>query len=177
MPKKLIKSLFPGYHTVREFEILRLFGAVLNDPNLWHLNRRSVAGAFGVGLFVAFLPIPAQMLLSAALAIMVRVNLPIAVTLVWITNPLTMAPIFFSAYHLGKFLLDEPARGFSFEWSLSWFTGELLMIWQPLLLGSLLMSTVAGLVGYTTIRLSWRLHILRRLADKRRRLPRIHRSR
>lgn len=177
MPKKLIQSLFPNYHTVRDFEILRLFGAVLNDPNLWHLNRRSVAGAFAVGLFVAFLPIPAQMLLAAAVAIMVRVNLPIAVLLVWITNPLTMAPIFLTAYTMGRCLMGEPARGFSFELSLSWFTGELLIIWQPLLLGSLLMSTVAALAGYIGIRLLWRLHILRRLADRRRRLPRMRRPR
>ncbi|ANB01076.1 DUF2062 domain-containing protein [Ectothiorhodospira sp. BSL-9] len=177
MPKKLIQSLFPSYHTVRDFEILKLFGAVLNDPNLWHLNRRSAAGAFGVGLFVAFLPIPAQMLVAAAVAVMVRVNLPISVLLVWITNPLTMAPIFLTAYTMGRYLMGEPARGFSFELSLSWFTGELLLIWQPLLLGSLLMSTMAALAGYISIRLLWRLHILRRLADKRRRLPRIRRSR
>ncbi|AHK78883.1 hypothetical protein M911_06605 [Ectothiorhodospira haloalkaliphila] len=177
MPRKLIKSLFPSYHTVRDFEILKLFGAVLNDPNLWHLNRRSVAGAFAVGLFVAFWPIPMQMLVAAAVAVMVRVNLPIAVLLVWITNPLTMAPIFLTAYTIGRYLMGEPPRGFSFEFSLSWFSGELLMIWQPLLLGSLLMSTVAGLAGYVSIRLLWRLHILRRLADKRRRLPTLRRPR
>ncbi|MCG5500959.1 DUF2062 domain-containing protein [Ectothiorhodospira lacustris] len=177
MAKKLIKSLFPTYHKVREHESLRFFGAVLNDPNLWHLNRRSAAGAFGVGLFVAFLPIPAQMLTAAALAIIVRVNLPISVLLVWISNPLTMAPIYYAAYTIGRFLMGEPRRGFSFELNLSWFTGELVVIWKPLLLGSLVMSVIAGLAGYITIRLLWRLHIVRRLDLKRRRLPRLGRRR
>ncbi|EHQ53146.1 hypothetical protein ECTPHS_10676 [Ectothiorhodospira sp. PHS-1] len=115
------------------------------------------------------------MLTAAALAIIVRVNLPISVLLVWISNPLTMAPIYYVAYTIGRFLMGEPRRGFSFELNLSWFTGELVVIWKPLLLGSLVMSVVAGLAGYIAIRLLWRLHIVRRLDLKRRRLPRLGR--
>ena len=169
MARRLIKRWFPNYHAVRDYESLRLFGAVLHDPNLWHLNRRSVAGAFAVGLFIAFLPIPAQMIAAAAIAIMVRVNLPISVLLVWVTNPLTMAPIYLTAYTIGRIILDEPKRGFSFELSITWFTGELLTIWKPLLLGSLILSLVASLLGYLLIRVLWRLHILRRIQEKRQR--------
>ncbi|OOG24530.1 hypothetical protein B1C78_08455 [Thioalkalivibrio denitrificans] len=169
MAKKFIKRLFPSYHRVRDHESLRLFGALLHDPNLWHLNRRSVAGAFAVGLFVAFLPIPFQMVVSAAVAILVRVNLPISVLLVWVNNPLTMGPVFYAAYRLGLRVLDKPKIGFNFELSLSWFTHDMLPIWKPLLTGSLIFSTAAGLTGYIAIRLLWRLHILRRLSSKKRR--------
>jgi len=168
MAKKLIKRLFPSYHRVRDHESLRFFGTLLHDPNLWHMNRRSVAGAFAVGLFVAFLPIPFQMIIAAAIAVMIRVNLPISVLLVWVTNPLTMGPIYYTAYTIGRRVLDLPRVGFSFELSVQWFTHEIQIIWKPLLTGSLILATVAALVGYVTIRVMWRLHILSRINWRKR---------
>ena len=78
MAKKLIRRYLPDAHKIRDHKHLRLFGTLLHDPNLWHLNRRSVAGAFAVGLFMAFVPMPFQMIPAAALAILLRVNLPIS---------------------------------------------------------------------------------------------------
>jgi uncharacterized protein (DUF2062 family) len=168
MAKKLIQRLFPSYHRVRDHESLRFFGTLLHDPNLWHMNRRSVAGAFAVGLFVAFLPIPFQMIVAAAIAVMIRVNLPISVLLVWVTNPLTMGPIYYTAYTLGRRVLDLPRVGFSFELSVQWFTQEIQIIWKPLLTGSLILATLAALVGYISIRVLWRLHILSRINWRKR---------
>jgi uncharacterized protein (DUF2062 family) len=48
-----------------------------------------------VGLFCAFIPVPFQMLLAAPSAIIFSANLPVSIALVWITNPITMPPIFF----------------------------------------------------------------------------------
>ncbi|MDD3517827.1 MAG: DUF2062 domain-containing protein [Chromatiales bacterium] len=169
MAKHLLKKLFPGYHAVREHKSLRFFGTLLHDPNLWHLNRRSAAGAFAVGLFFAFQPVPFQMLFSSAVAIMARVNLPISVILVWITNPLTMGPIYFACYKLGERLLGTRHGPFHFEPSLSWITTEMLTIWKPFLLGCFVTSIVTAIVGYLGIHLLWRLHIVRRLSERRRR--------
>ena len=69
MPKRLIKKFFPDPETIKEHKHLKVFGSLLYDPNLWHLNRRSFAGALAVGLFVAFIPLPTQMIIAAALAI------------------------------------------------------------------------------------------------------------
>ncbi|MCE9969096.1 DUF2062 domain-containing protein, partial [Aeromonas salmonicida] len=89
MPKRIIKRWMPDQKTLKENKRLQLFGNLLLDNNLWHLNRRSAAGAFGVGLFMAWIPVPCQMLLAAGGAIACRVNLPLAVALVWLTNPIT----------------------------------------------------------------------------------------
>lgn len=40
-----------------------------------------------VGAFYAFVPFPWQMLLAAITALWLRFNLPVAVAMVWITNP------------------------------------------------------------------------------------------
>ena len=80
MPKKFIKRLMPNHRTIREHKHLRFLGSLLHDPNLWHLNRRSASGAFAVGLFMAWVPVPFQMLLGAIGAIAFRVNLPLSAT-------------------------------------------------------------------------------------------------
>ncbi|WP_159217560.1 DUF2062 domain-containing protein, partial [Klebsiella pneumoniae] len=83
---------------------------VLYNPNLWCLNRRSAAGAFAVGLFMAFVPLPSQMIMAAGLAIVLGVNLPLSIALVWITNPITMPVIFYFTYKLGAWLMGTPAQ-------------------------------------------------------------------
>lgn len=175
MPKKFIKRFLPDHHKIREHKHLRFFGTLLHDPNLWHFNRRSASGAFGVGLFMAFVPVPFQMLLGAAGAIVFRVNLPLSVALVWLTNPLTMAPIFYFAYRIGAWILGTSphSEGLHFEMSYEWLANELGAIWEPFLLGCFVSGTVSALVGYLTIRGLWRLHLVRHYKfRKQRRLER-----
>jgi uncharacterized protein (DUF2062 family) len=167
MAKNLIKSWFPAYDSVRGHRGLRMLGPRLRAPDLWHMNRRSVAGAFAVGLFVAFLPIPLQMVLAAAIAVWARVNLPISVLLVWVSNPLTMPAIFYTAYTIGRWILDVPPRSFRVEMTLEWFTSDLLTIWKPLVAGSLVLSVVAGISGYLIIRVLWWISVVERLRLKR----------
>lgn len=171
MPRKLIKRLLPEAHQVRDHRHLRVFGDWLHDPNLWYLNRRSVSGAFAVGLFCAFVPIPSQMVLAAAVAILVRVNLPLSVALVWITNPLTIPPMFYTAYRIGAWMTGYAPESLCFEPTLEWLTTQLLDKWQPFLLGCLIMGTGSALLGYALVRLGWRLYVVHRWG-KRRKQPR-----
>lgn len=167
MPKKFIKRHMPDHNTVREHRYLQIFGDLLHDPNLWHLNRRSASGAFAVGLFMAFMPVPFQMFLAAGTAIMTRVNLALSVALVWLTNPLTMAPIFYFAYKLGAWLLNVPPREFHFQLSNEWLMAELGASWGPLLLGSLVLASASAVAGFSLIRGLWRLRLVRHLHRKK----------
>lgn len=168
MPKRIIKRYIPDHRKIREHKHLRFFGALLHDPNLWHFNRRSVSGAMSVGLFAAFMPIPFQMVLAVALAIPFRVNIPISVGLVWLTNPVTMPPVFYAAYKIGAWILGEPMRPpVSFEISIDWMMQELMLIWQPFLLGSFILATASAVLGNVAVRLLWRLHVIRYIKRKR----------
>jgi len=43
----------------------------------------------------------------------------------------------------------------------AWLTGELTVVWQPFLLGSLVVATLASVLGYFAMRGFWRLHAVR----------------
>lgn len=159
MPRRLIKRYLPDHRTIREHKHLRWIGEWLHDPNLWHLNRRSVSGAFSVGLFMAFVPVPFQMVLAALGAVALRVNLPISVALVWVSNPFTMPAMFWFCYQVGTWLLGRPERQVQFQLSWEWLSTTMLAIWQPFLLGCLVVGIVASIVGNIAVRVFWRLNV------------------
>ncbi len=161
MPRHLLKRLAPDHRKIRDHKHLQIFGTLLHDPNLWHLNRRSVAGAFAIGLFWAMIPMPFQMVAAAATAILWRANLPISVALVWVSNPLTMPPIFYFNYLVGTWLLPNCQPIGEMEMSMEWFTHSLGEIWQPLYLGSVVVGLVLGALGYAGMRGFWRWHVVR----------------
>lgn len=161
MPKKIIRRYLPDPKAIRDQKYLRMFGSLLHDPNLWLLNRRSASGAFGIGLFFAFWPVPFQMVFSAALAIPMRVNLPLSVATVWITNPFTMPPIFYGAYLVGSSILGTPMTSFEFELSWQWLGQSLGTIGPAFLLGCAICSVVAGVLGYFSMFHMWRWSVVR----------------
>jgi len=164
MPKNFIKRYMPNHDKIRQHPHLnKIFGTLLHDPNLLHLNRRSVSGAFFIGLFMAFVPMPLQMIPAAALAIYFRTNLPLSIGLVWVTNPITIPPIFYFCYKLGAWILGTPVQVIEFTLSAEWLGHELAMIWQPFLLGCFIVALIASLAGGFGIRLLWRLNVVRQL--------------
>lgn len=145
------------------------FDHLLHDPNLWGIRRRTVVPAFSIGLFVAYLPFPGHMIQATLLALALRINIPVAVGAVWACNPITMGPMFFAAYEVGRVLLRQPPRPFDFDLSFEWLLDGFVTIWQPLLLGSLLLGAILSLVGYIGLDLLWRASIRNYLAGRRKR--------
>ncbi|MCB1853338.1 MAG: DUF2062 domain-containing protein [Pseudomonadales bacterium] len=159
MPKKTLKSIVPSVARIREIKSLQFLGDWIYATNLWHINRYSASMAFFVGLFVAFMPIPGQMVVAALLAVLLRCNLPLSVCLVWLTNPLTMPALFFMAYEVGALIIDAPVADVKFALSFHWLGHTLVNIWQPFLLGCLLCGLFFGCLGYFVISLSWRWRV------------------
>jgi len=146
---------------IRDHRNLRFLGQMLHHPHLWHLNRRSVAGAFSVGLFVAFVPVPFQMAIAAILAILFHTNLPISVMLVWVSNPVTIPALFYFAYWIGSRILDVPVRRVNFELSFDWLMTSLHTIWEPFLLGCFILGISCALLGNILMRVLWRMQVIR----------------
>ena len=107
MLKKRLRNWVPTPGKVRQSRSLRIFGSWVEDSNLWQLSRHTTAKAFGIGLYCAMLPVPGQMIISVALAIVFTANVPLSFSLIFITNPLTMPAIYYAAYKLGAWVLGE----------------------------------------------------------------------
>ncbi|MDG2274104.1 MAG: DUF2062 domain-containing protein [Halioglobus sp.] len=168
MPKEALQKIVPSLATIRKIKALKFLGNWIYASNLWHINRYSAAMAFFVGLFVAFMPIPGQTVVAAGLAVLLGCNLPLSVGLVFITNPVTIAPLFFMAYQIGALVIDVPIQNVEFELSIFWLTNSLVAIWRPFLLGCLICGLFCGCLGYFIISLLWRWRVTRLWKERRR---------
>jgi uncharacterized protein (DUF2062 family) len=169
MPKKTLKMLVPSPAKLREIKSLSVLGDWIYATNLWHINRYSASMAFFVGLFVAFMPIPGQMIVASVMAVLLSCNLPLSVGLVWITNPVTMPAIFFLAYKVGAMIMEMPLKEIEFELSLHWLNHHLQAIWRPFLLGCLVCGLFFGCLGYFMISMLWRWRVVRHWHARKRR--------
>ncbi len=165
--KQFLQRHLPDPQQLRSNRHLRFLGELLHDPRLWHFNRRSTVRGLAAGAFFAFVPIPWQMLLAATAAALLHFNLPVAVAMCWITNPVTILPIFLGCYKVGAGLLGTPplalACGSSLE-GLLHCVGEL---GWPLLVGSLVVGAVAGAVTFLIAGALWRWHIVHKFRRRR----------
>lgn len=142
--------------------MLSWLGVVLHAPNLWHLNRDSVSRALALGLFWAWIPMPFQMIPAAICAIPLRANIGLSVATVWISNPLTMGPIFYASYRVGRILLGMGPPDLSFQFNYRSVAQNLSQIWEPLYAGSVACGILVGFAAYLTVQLLWRWNLRRR---------------
>lgn len=108
MPNKRLKALLPTPEKILASRTLKWFAPQLADPRLWHFNRHSLNKAVYIGVLSAFFPLPGQMLLALIGALIFRANVPMALGLTWITNPVTSLPVFYAGYYIGAKILDVP---------------------------------------------------------------------
>lgn len=160
MPKKLLQQIAPSAARLRRWGALDHFGEDIYRSSLWHMNRYSASMAFFVGPFVAFTPVPGQMLLAALAALVLRCNLPLSVGLVWITNPLTAPAVLYAAYSIGALLLGlPPVTELEFQADIVWLWREFGQVWKPFLLGCFTLGLFTGSLGYFLINTLWRWRV------------------
>ncbi len=147
--------------SLRDGRVHRLLGDRMFLPHVWGFDQRSIAVGLAMGLFIAFTPtIPFQILLCAIGAILLRVNLSVAVAAVMITNPVTAVPVYLAANRFGRLLCEHTRIGeataamFGFEGRAGRFMQEGLFLWT----GCLVFSLVSACLGYAAVRLAWWLY-------------------
>jgi uncharacterized protein len=181
MPRKFFRKYLPDADEVRRNRVAALFGTLLHDPNLWHLNRDSVAGAVAIGLFAGLVPGPLQMLAALVLAIPLRRNVPVALLTTLYTNPFTIVPLYVLAYGYGSLLLGggharPTIAPFEMDWghlldSMLRLAEWTLALGKPLGVGLVALGLTLALLGYVAVQLGWRASVILAWRARRARRP------
>jgi uncharacterized protein (DUF2062 family) len=176
--RRHLHKFLPDHEAIRGNRWLAPFENTLLHPRLWHLNRRSAAGAVAAGMFCGLIPGPLQMLGAAICAVAFRVNLPLALLTTLYTNPFTIVPLYIAAFGIGQWALPgehdrfvappEPDAAGLIAWMqalVEWMVG----LGAPLALGLVLLALGLALAGYLLVRVAWRIYLVRAWHRRRRR--------
>lgn len=142
----------PRQRHVRGTWLHRMLGDRLFSPDLWRPSRTSVARGAATGIFWAMMPIPFQMLPAGITAYLAKFNVPAAISVVWVTNPVTWPVILYWQYRLGAWLMREETPQLTGKGSLLDIATDVPL---PLLLGCLVTGVVMAALFYFGINFFW----------------------
>ncbi len=189
-----LRRLLPDPDAVRASRWVRWLGPSLQHPRLWHVSRRGIALAVGIGVFFGLLVPVAQMPMAAASAVLLKANVPTAVASTLVTNPITFGPIYYGAWRVGSWVLAPAgsaappaegrppppapalqaridaarARGGVIGWleTVAW---RVVALGKPLLLGMVLMACTFGTLAWATVSAVWHWRVRRKRQRRLRR--------
>jgi uncharacterized protein (DUF2062 family) len=167
MPREFFRKFQPIANRMRGSWAFRLLGPRITDSRLWGLNRRAITSAFGAGVAIAFIPLPAHLLIGLVAAVIWRLNIPAMVGTLLLLNPLTAVPVYYVAYRVGAAILGVKPGRFNFAPTWDWLQNGLGAIWKPFLLGCLVCAVLGGYLAYRALELAWRLSTVNRLNARR----------
>ncbi len=114
------------------------------------------------------------MFFAALCALVFRVNLPLSMLVTLYTNPLTLVPIYFVAFQLGRLITGE-GNGFTAAPEMNgdltgWFSA--LLDWiaslgKPLAVGLPSLAVILAILGYFAVKAIWRLYLIRAWHQRR----------
>ena len=180
MPRRFFRKYLPDPERIRQHRHLARFGTRLQHPNLWHLNRRSVSGGVAAGLFAGLVPgsNPVQFAVGALLAVVFRVNLPVAVVVTLYTNPFTIVPLYVIAYAIGALFVATDGAALSHVPEIDWshlgvsiqvYFDWVLSLGKPLAVGLLVLAVGLAVAGYAFVQIAWRVYVILAWRGRRRR--------
>jgi uncharacterized protein (DUF2062 family) len=165
------RATMPTRESMEQIGWLRPVAHRVLRPELWRFTRRSVPRGTALGLFVGiFLLIPGvQMAGAALLALPFRANVPVAVAMTFLSNPLSTPFLVIASLFVGNHLLGLHADMATLatlsadQASIGDYARWLLADAAPaLLVGLAIIAAITAAVGYVLAILSWRWWIGRK---------------
>ncbi len=125
-----------------------------------HIHRRTLARGGAVGVFVGLTPtVGMQTVLMLIGCIAIRGNFPAAFVVSWVSNPITLGPLYFAFNNLGEAVFGGIIGP---EITISDRADEAAVGLLYLILGSLLIAGPLAIAAYVIFIWGWRLLVIRR---------------
>jgi uncharacterized protein len=158
-----IKSITPDRRTLEKLWCVRPFAVLVFDRGCWTFKRTSVVRGFSLGLLIAFVPptpfLPLHLTLCTILAVLLRLNIPVMVGTVFLSNPLTWFPQIAGSLWVGAKLMGLNLMPMLHGMSHRTLRAELHQLWEPLLLGAFVLGLCAAAIGYMVAQFAWRARV------------------
>lgn len=177
--RKFVLSLYRRMRhprVLKQNRLRRWFARHFLDKTVWKPTRHTFAGGIAVGLFAMMLVVPGQMPIAAVLAALLRVNIPMAVVVTWITNPVTMPPVAWMEIEFGNWFFSVTGLGSPppLDWqdvkemlkSITSFStlGDVFVRFKPwiasLYIGGTVLGALLAPVGYALSYVLWDVMLL-----------------
>ncbi len=168
--QRWLKRITPDRGALEKLWCLKPFTALVVDRGCWTFKRTSVVRAFALGLSIAFVPptpLPVHLTLCAVFGILFRLNLPVLFATVFISNPFTWFLQVAASLWVGAKLMGLDLVPLFHHLNHRSLWAQLGRLWQPLLLGALVLSLLAGGLGYALAQCIWRAAVIYRLRLRR----------
>lgn len=165
---RYIKDKTPNREALQRMPLLRPVAHRLDDPNLWHFNRRSVTRGVGVGLFFAILIPVAHTILVVIAAIPLRANALVSLGVTWTVNPVTLPPLIIGAHTIGAWISARPAGEAGASAPVGWFA--IVVDWIATTgIGLVPLAIIVSATAALSVRIGWNLQIRLRWHRRRQR--------
>ncbi|MCW8954547.1 MAG: DUF2062 domain-containing protein [Sulfurimonas sp.] len=122
-------------------------------PEYLSTSRRMVSKAIFIGLLIAFIPMPMQMLAVIAVIPFSKFNIPIALAMCWLSNPFTMPAMYYMEYLTGSYILGMDTT--PVVMTMDWFSENIGNIFIPLYTGAVFYSVVVSSLAYYLVNRFW----------------------
>lgn len=158
----------PTRDKIERNRFLRPVAHRILHPALWRFTRRSVPRGVALGVVSGILFPFVHAPVAALAALPVRANVPVAVATTLLHNPLTSVPIYFSAYHIGLWVLrldrTVPGRPIASNVAahVDWLHTLVAQVGPATIVGLAVLSAVLAVIGYVVAGLVWRVRIGRK---------------
>jgi uncharacterized protein (DUF2062 family) len=176
------RALFQSYRFLKHPRKLKTrpwmkwFARHFLDKRVWKPTQHTMAGGIGIGTFITLQLLPIQMPTATLLCALFRVNIPIALVLCWVSNPVTVPFLAALEYQIGKWFLSfytsVPATPFPDH-----LPESFVEVWVVLrehapvmLIGGLVLGAICGVIGYIASWGVWEVFHRMEIAKKRREL-------
>jgi uncharacterized protein (DUF2062 family) len=169
--QRWLRTITPDRHALEKLWCMKPFAATVMDRGCWHFKRTSVIRAFSLGLLIAFVPptpfLPLHLTLCVVLGMMFRLNMPVLFATVFLSNPLTWFPQIAGSIWVGAKLMGLNLVPVIHDLSHRNFRAHMGQLWEPLLLGALVLGLSAAALGYLLAQGIYRARVIYRMRRRR----------